>query len=333
MNRSREDTSPAPSSAATPVTARAAASVGNLNCGFDVLGMALEGPADRVTARPTSGSRVRISAIHGSGEIPDEPSRNSASAAVLALLEAHGLRRGVELELHKGIPLSGGMGGSAASAVASVVAVDRLFGLGSSNPSLLEAALEGERTASGSPAADNVAAALVGGIVLARPWARRPLTSLPVPPELTVALLHPGTRLDTRQGRALIPEAVPLTDAVEQWGDTGALVHALHSGDWELLGDAMVDRVAEPARTPNIPALVELRGAALDAGAVACGISGSGPSVFALCRGRPVAEQVGRAMVRALKLHAGTDGRLYISGVAEGGARVEAEPTHPEREA
>lgn len=307
--------------------ARAPASVGNLSCGFDVLGLALESPTDQVAAVRAPGRGVRgIRVGQSATRIPSDPARNSAGVAVDALLTQHRSSAGVELELSKGLPLSSGMGGSAASAVAAVVAVDALLGLESSAETLLRAALEGELVGSGSTAADNVAASLVGGIVLVRPWARRVLTALPVPDGMMAVLLRPHLELETREGRGLIPELIPRDDAVEQWGDTAALAAALHSGDWDLLADAVVDRVAEPVRAGRIPAFDAQRKAALDAGAAAFGISGSGPSTFALCRGEDIARQVASAMETALRRNTDVDGSLYRSPVGRRGATVTVDP-------
>jgi homoserine kinase len=307
--------------------ARAPASVGNLSCGFDVLGLALEEPSDQVAAVRAQGRGVQaIRVDRSTARIPTDPARNSAGVAADALLRRHGSDAGVELEVTKGLPLSSGMGGSAASAVAAVVAVDALLDLESSPETLLQAALEGERVGSGSTAADNVAAALVGGIVLVRPWARRMLTALPVPDGMTVVLLRPHLELETREGRGLIPQRIPREDAVEQWGDTAALAAALHTEDWDLLADAVVDRVAEPVRAGRIPAFEAQREAALGAGAAAFGISGSGPSTFALCRGEALAGQVASAMERALRRQSDVEGSLYLSPVRRRGATVTVEP-------
>lgn len=288
-----------------------------------MLGLALEHPVDRVTAALSPGDGVRVARVTGrAAGVPEDSQRNAASVAAAALLRAHGRSEGVELEVEKGLPISGGMGGSGASAAAAAVAVDALLGLGSSDEALLEAAMHGERVASGSSGADNVAAALLGGIVLVRIGARRPLVRLPVPDDAFVALLHPGLELDTRAGRGMVPSRIPLDDAVVQWGNTAGLVAALHSGDWDLLADVLVDRVAEPRRAPRVPRFDAVREAAIAAGAAACGLSGAGPAMFALCRGRETAEGAGAAMLRALRAGDAAEGALYVSAVGRRGARV-----------
>lgn len=308
------------------VTAFAPATVGNLSCGFDVFGLALEAPGDRVTARRSASPGVTIRRITGDGgRLPIEADLNGAGVAARTLLAAAGITEGVELDLEKGTPLSGGMGGSAASAVAAAVAVDGLFQLDSSPSRLFDAALAGEGVAA-SGHADNVAPALFGGIVLVRHSPVRPYVHLPVPEGLSVALLHPAIELDTRAGRERLGTSVPLQDAVQQWGNTAALVAALHSADWELLGDALVDKVAEPVRAPQIPAFHQVGSAARAAGAVGWGISGSGPSIFALCRSLPRAHEVGAAMKRAFHETVELTATLHISPVAREGARLLGPP-------
>lgn len=309
------------------VTAYAPASISNLACGFDVLGLALEAPGDRVTARRVAGPGVRVGTIEGDGgALPREPQKNTATVAARALLETVGEEGvGLELSLVKGLPLSSGLGGSAASAVAAVVAVDRLLGLGLPRPALLEAALRGEAIASGARHADNVAPCLLGGFVLVRSVEPVDVVPLPAPEELAFALLHPQVEVATRAARGLLPEALPLPTAVAQWANLGAFVAALHQGDWELLGRSMVDRVAEPARRHLVPGYDEVTEAAKGAGAVGANLSGSGPTIYALCRGRQMAEAVARAMAEAFGLATGLRCRSWASGVSAEGARVEAE--------
>ncbi len=305
------------------VTAFAPATVGNVICGFDVLGLALDEPGDWVTAHTSPREGVTLSRIIGGpSSIPTEPERNSAGAAARALLERRAPGAGVTLELRKGLPLAAGMGGSAASAVAAVVAVDALLGTSSSSGELLEFALEGERVAAGQGHGDNAAPALLGGIVLVRPQGRRSLASLPVPKGFSAALLRPHLEMGTREAREAVPNSVPVATAVEQMGHVAALVHGLHTEDWELVADALVDRIAEPHRAPAIPAFPETRSAALEAGALGAGISGAGPSIVALSATLEIAREVGEAMARTFKRHAGTDADLFVSRVSDRGARV-----------
>ncbi|MSR23351.1 MAG: homoserine kinase [Gemmatimonadetes bacterium] len=306
-------------------TAFAPATVGNVICGFDIFGLALEAPGDRVTAWPSSRPGVRIREIAGDGgRLPKNPDRNSATVAIRALLLSTGRHDGIEVSILKGLPLSGGMGGSAASAVAGVIAADALLGTKAPLEVLLQCSVEGEATASGGAHLDNVAPALYGGLVLVRPGRSRPVVRLPIPQELHVSLLHPEVEVSTREARRVLGTSVPLAEAVAQWGSTAAFVHALHSGDWDLLQDSLQDRIAEPRRAHLIPGFEAVRQAALDAGALACGISGAGPSMLSLCRGAERARAVGEAMASAFHQSVKFEASLHLSPVAERGARVEA---------
>lgn len=305
------------------VTAFAPATIGNVICGFDVFGLALESPGDRVTVRLTPDSGLRISRILGDGgRLPTDPGLNSATVGISALLREADRSEGMEVVVEKGLPLSGGMGGSAASAVAAVVAADRLLATDLSEEELLSCALAGEEVAAGGAHLDNVAPALLGGLLLVRPSKTLPVVRLPVPEGLTVALLNPAVELSTREGRQAIGEMVPLGEAVSQWGNTAAFVHALHEQDWGLLADALEDRIAEPHRRASIPAFDTVRRAALVTGAIACGISGAGPSMFSLCRDAESARRVGEAMLSAYNDNAEPDATIYRSPVAPAGARI-----------
>jgi len=310
------------------VTAFAPATVSNVACGFDVLGFALETPGDEVTARRTAGG-VRIAEITGdAGRLPREASRNTAGVAAQALLRAAGENGGVELTIAKGLPLSSGLGGSAASAVAAVVAVDALIGARLPIDTLLACAFEGERLGAGSAHADNIAPCLYGGFVLVRRASPPDIVRLPVPRGLTAVVVHPDLEIETARARALIGDSVPLADAIRQWANLGALVDALHRGDFALLSRSLEDAIAEPRRAPLVPGLAAIKEAAKNAGALGCSLSGSGPSLFALCRGLETAERVAASMAHEVKQHIGGAAQTYISTIAPYGARVIA-PADP----
>jgi homoserine kinase len=309
-------------------TAFAPATVGNVICGFDIFGLALEAPGDRVTARRIAEPGIRISAISGDGgRIPTHPDHNSATVAIRALLQATDRNDGIDVSISKGLPLSGGMGGSAASAVAGVVAADALLGTRASFDLLLDCSVAGEARASGGVHLDNVAPALFGGLVLVRPGRPRPVVRLPIPNGLHVALLHPEVEVSTQEARKVLGDSVPLVQAVAQWGSTAAFVHALHTDDWALLSDSLQDRIAEPKRAHLIPGFEAVRRAALSTGALACGISGAGPSMLSLCRGMESARVVGAAMLHAFTRDAGLQASLHLSPVSERGARIEPDVT------
>jgi homoserine kinase len=306
----------------TSVTAFAPATVSNVACGFDVLGFALHEPGDEVTARVTAGG-VQIDDITGdNGRLPREPARNTAGVAALALLAKLDERRGIALTIRKGLPLSSGLGGSAASAAAAVVAVDRLLGANSPVETLIACALEGERLGAGSAHADNIAPSICGGFVLVRRAVPPDIVTLPVPHGLTAVVVHPDLEIETAKARALLGTTVPLADAVKQWANLGALIHALHTGDFALLGRSLEDTIAEPRRAPLVPGLAMIKRAAAEAGALGCSLSGSGPSLFALCQNTAIAAAVGDAMARAVRTHIGGEPQTFISEVARQGARI-----------
>jgi homoserine kinase len=304
------------------ITAFAPATVSNVACGFDVLGFALDAPGDEVSAT-LAPSGVRIDDIvNDHGRLPREAQRNTAGIAAKALLTRIGESRGVALTIRKGLPLSSGLGGSAASAVAAVVAVDALVGAKLPLDALLECAFEGERVGAGSAHADNIAPCLYGGFVLVRRPVPPDIVPLPVPPELTAVVVHPDLEIETARARALLGHSVPLADAIRQWANVGALVDALHRGDFDLLSRSLEDAIAEPRRAPLVPGLAAIKRAAADAGALGCSLSGSGPSLFALCRGLDAAHRVAAAMAAAVQQQIGGDPQTYVSPIAPQGARV-----------
>ena len=306
-------------------TAFAPATVSNVGCGFDVLGFALDHPGDEVTARFLSGSAhgVLIESIEGdNGRLPRDAARNTAGVAALALLTKLGERRGVGLSIRKGLPLSSGLGGSAASAAAAVVAVDALIGGRSTSETLIACALEGERLGAGSAHADNIAPCLCGGFVLVRRPNPPDILRLPVPPGLMAVVVHPDLEIETARARELLGTTVPLSDAVKQWANMGALVDGLHRADFAVISRALEDSIAEPRRASLVPGLAVIKRAAVEAGALGCSLSGSGPSLFALCEGAARAASVAAAMTDAVKTQIGGDPRTYVSPIAPAGARV-----------
>jgi homoserine kinase len=305
----------------TAVTAFAPATVGNVGPGLDILGLAVEGPGDEVRAEWTEGSGVRI-LDPGHPELPRETDRHASGLAALAVLRRAAVApdRGIGLRIRKGLPLSGGQGGSAASAVAGAVATNALLGSPLGRSALIEACLDAEEAVAGRHA-DNVAPALLGGIVLLRAVDPLDLVQLPVPPELFVVLVRPDQRMRTADARAVLPREVPRAVALHQAAQVAAMVAALAAGDYALLGRAIDDRIAEPARAGLLPGFAEAKAAALEAGALGSSISGSGPTAFALARGREQAERVAAAMVAA---HAagGRRAESVVGAVDRRGARL-----------
>jgi homoserine kinase len=305
------------------IAAYAPATVSNVACGFDVLGFALDEPGDVVMAAPADGPGVRIVAIEGDGgRLSRDPGANTAGAAVAALLDRLQTTRGVALTIHKGLPLESGIGSSGASAVAAVVAVNELLGRPVSQAELLACAIAGEQVGCGSPHPDNVAPALLGGFVLARQALPPDVVRLPVPDLLACALLHPHLSVKTSDARALLGDTVPLQHAVRQWANLGALVAALYTSDRALLSRSLEDVVAEPRRAALVPGFYAIKQAALDAGALGCSLSGSGPSIFALAASLDEARHAGEAMQAAFRQHSPAGCDLFVSPVGREGARV-----------
>jgi homoserine kinase len=304
------------------VTAFAPATVSNVACGFDVLGFPLEAPGDEVTAR-FGPAGVRIDSITGDqGRLPRDAMANTAGVAAQALLAALGERRGISLSIAKGLPLSSGLGGSAASAAAAVVAVDALLDAHAPLDTLIACAIEGEGLGARTAHPDNIAPALCGGLVLVRHPSPPDIIRLPVPPGLMAVVVHPDLEIETARARALLGTMVPLADATRQWANLGALVHGLHRADFALISRALEDSIAEPRRAPLVPGLAQIKQAAVGAGALGCSLSGSGPSLFALCRGDDVARRVASAMTDAVRAHIGGEPQTYLSSIASQGARV-----------
>jgi len=293
----------------------APATVANVASGFDVLGFALDSPGDSVTLTRSAEKGVRVRSVTGDeGRLPRDPKKNTAAVAAAAFLEKIGNPFGVEIELEKRMPLSSGLGSSAASAVAAVTAANLLAGSPLSRRDLLPFTMEAERVACGSAHADNVAPSLLGGFVLIRSYDPLDVVQLPVPAGLSCAVVHPHAELRTEDARRVLKKEIRLSDAIRQWGNLAALVAALYNGDLQLLGRSLQDVVAEPARSLLIPGFSKVKAAALGAGALGCSISGSGPSVFALCAHQEDSARAGEAMVAAFKA-AGLSSDLYLSAV------------------
>jgi homoserine kinase len=305
------------------VTAFAPATVSNVACGFDVLGFPMEEPGDTVSARLTDTPGVQIDAIlNDGGRIPRDPEKNTASVAAKAMLDILGAKQGVALTITKGLPLSSGLGGSAASAAAAVVAVNALVGGNATVDQLVAAALIGEGLGAGGAHPDNIVPAICGGFVLVRHPDPPDIVRLPVPNGLTCVVIHPDLEIETAKARALLGTTVPLKDAVRQWANLGALVDALHRGDFDLLARSLEDSIAEPRRAALIPGLANIKKAAVDAGALGSSISGSGPSIFALCRNRAIGDRVAEAMTAAVRKEIGGQSQTYVSSISSRGAHV-----------
>lgn len=298
----------------------APASVSNLGSGFDILGLALRAPGDTVVARRVGGTGVRIAAVEGDGGVLPRDETNTAAVAAAATLRRAGLVCGIELEVHKGMPIGTGMGSSAASAAAAALATNLLVGSPLRKEELVEPCIEAEAMVSGRHA-DNVAPSLLGGLILVRSIDPLDILRLPVPPGLVVVVVTPDFSLSTRLARAALPEMVPLREMVRNTANVATLVAACYSGDLTLFGRGVTDEVVTPARAPLIPGCNEVIAAALDAGALGSSISGAGPSIFALCHSERRAGQVAEAMRTAFRDAGGLDSTALISPADCPGAR------------
>jgi len=312
------------------ITAFAPGGVGNLGPGLDVLGLALTGEGDTVTAELRGEPGISI-LDPGHPDLPRDPGRHTAALAAQAVLELAGYtaeqKSGIALRVRKGLPLSGGQGGSAASAVAGAVAVNTLLGSPLDRAGLVRAALAAEEKVSGRHV-DNIAPALYGGIVLVRSLDPLDLIELPVPDQLWVVIARPDQQLRTAEARSVLPDRVPRGVALHQAAQVGAIVAALARGDYELLGRSIDDRIAEPARSALLPGFAQAKQAALEAGALGSSISGAGPSAFALVRGASSGERVARAMADAYQAQ-GQRATTRLAQVDRQGARVIARGSEP----
>jgi homoserine kinase len=303
----------------TQATAFSPASVGNVGVGFDILGHTLLGPGDKVTVHRTAQPDVRIAAIRGSmALLPIEAARNTAGAALIAMRKALALPFGFEVEIDKGIPFGSGMGGSAASAVAALVAANALLDAPLPRAALYPFALEGESVASGSLHGDNVGPMLLGGLVLAS--ADR-LVPIPVPESLHCALAHPHAVVETREARAALAGAYELHDFVTQSANLALVLAGCHRNDVELIRAGLRDVLVEPRRAKLISGFAAVKQAALDAGALGASISGAGPSVFAWCADKATAD-IAATRMRIAFAKAGVDSDAWVSPVAGPAAEV-----------
>jgi len=301
----------------------APATVANVVCGFDVLGFAIHEPGDEVQMKRVSKPGIRITRITGDdGRLPLDPKRNTVSASVQHYLNSIGQPDlGLEIELHKKMPIGSGLGSSSASTVAGLFAINTLLGSPLSNRELVPFAMKGEELACGYGHADNVAPALLGGFVLIRSYEPLDIIRLPSPEGLYAAVVYPEVDVPTKDAREMIRSKVLLKDAVTQLGNVAGLVSGLFLKDYELIGRSLVDVLIEPTRSILIPDFYTMRSKALDMGAIGFGISGSGPSVFALCKTQDTAAKITQALQQQLQ-GSGINSLAFVSAVNEGGPKI-----------
>lgn len=298
----------------TGIKVFAPASVANVACGFDVLGFALDKPGDEIIVKFGNTPGLKITKITG-GKLPYEPERNTAGYAALKLLEYLGESdTAIEMEIHKKMPFGSGLGSSAASAAAAVVAINELLKRPLEKRDLLQFAVLGESIASGAIHADNVAPSLLGGMILVRDSETLDVHRIFTPRGLYATVVYPRVEILTKEARAMLSENVSLKNTIKQSANLGALIIGLYNSDFELIKRSLQDVIIEPQRASLIPHFYNVKEAALAEGVLGCSISGSGPSIFALSQNSVIAEKAGEAMQKIYELNK-IPSNLYISPI------------------
>lgn len=271
------------------------ATIANLSCGFDVLGLCLDNVGDEMVIRKSAQKGIRITKIIGA-DLPLETENNVSGVAGLALLETVNADFGFDIEIYKNIKAGSGIGSSAASSAGAVFGINALLGYPYSTKDLVQFAMQGEKLACGNAHADNVAPALLGGFTLVRSYSPLDIIKIESPSELYATVVHPQIELKTSDARSVLKQTVSLKSAIMQWGNVGGLIAGLYTQDYDLIGRSLHDEIVEPLRSVLIPGFDLIKQAALENGALGSGISGSGPSIFALSKGKATAEKIAKAM-------------------------------------
>ena len=298
----------------------APASIANLSCGYDILGVCLDNIGDEITVRKTKKKGITIKKVSGQ-KLSTDISVNVAGVSATALLNESKVNCGFEIEIHKGIKPGSGIGSSAASSAGSVFAINKLIGEPYSNKELIKFAMQGEMAASGSKHADNVAAVLLGGFTFVRNSVENDYFKLNTPIEIAFTVIHPKIELKTKDSRAVIKDKVSIKNMIEQSANLGAFISGLYTEDYDLIRRSVKDVVIEPLRSVLIPKFEEIKSASINSGALSCGISGSGPSVFAICKGITTANKVGEAMKKVYR-NLNLEYDIHISCVNDKGIRI-----------
>jgi len=296
-------------------------SVSNVGCGFDILGFAIDGIGDEMIISKNDSNKIHIKRIEGYENLPTEPSKNVASVAIQAMLDNLGSNQGFDLEIKKNIKPGSGIGSSSASAAGAVVAVNELLGKPYSREQLVDFAMQGEVVASGDAHADNAAPTVLGGFCIVRAYDPLDVIQIESPKDLWCVVIHPQIEIKTKEARELLSSEVDLKKAIRQWGNVAGLISGLHQSDYNLIGRSLEDHIVEKQRKILIPEFDNLKRAALKAGALGCSISGSGPSVFALCEGENKAKAVSSAMNEVYSKTT-IPYFIYTSQVSNNGVRI-----------
>src|SRR6056297_490227 len=295
------------------------ATIANISCGFDVLGVALDTIGDEMVVRKTEEKGIRITKLEGQ-QLPMETHLNVAGVAGLALLAVSEYDGGFDIEIYKKIKAGSGIGSSAASATGAVWGINQLLGKPFSTLELVRFAMEGERLASGVAHADNVAPALYGGFTLVRSYTPLDVIPVPSPTELYATVIHPQIEVKTSDSRKILKTTISLADGIKQWGNLGGLVAGLFTSDYDLIGRSLEDHIVEPIRSILIPGFDAIKTTAMANGALGCGISGSGPSIFAFSKGEHTAQKVGAGMKEVYQ-KIGIDFDVHVSRINTSGIK------------
>ncbi len=296
------------------------ATVANVSCGFDALGLALNAIGDEMILKKTRSRGVTISKIEGA-KLTYDIKKNVASVVALTMLNTTKSNFGVDIQLFKKVKPGSGLGSSASSAAGAAFAVNELMGKPFSKLELTEFARIGEKVACDSPIADNVAAVIYGGFILVKSYHPLEIIKLPVPKELMVSIIHPQIEIRTEDARNVLNPNIPIADSVMQSANLAGLISALYTNDYQLLSRSLVDVIAEPYRKKLIPLFDEVKNASLEAGGLGVGISGSGPSIYALSKGKNNANKVAEAM-RIVYQKSKIDFNIYTSAINNEGITI-----------
>ena len=296
------------------------ATVANISCGFDILGLCLDTVGDEMVVREVPEKGIKITKITGQ-KLPLETHKNVAGVAGLALLENVDASVGYEIEIHKKIKPGSGIGSSAASAAGAVFAINELLGKPFSKQELIYFAMQGEKLASGSEHADNVSPVILGGFTLVRSYQPLDVLKINTPNDLYATIIHPQIEVKTADARAVIKNQVSLKKMVTQMGNFGGLISGLFTNDYDLIGRSLHDEIIEPNRLVLIPEFNKVKKGVIHAGALGAGISGSGPSIFALSKGERTANFVGETMAKIYN-NTDIDYDIHISKINQQGIKI-----------
>lgn len=296
------------------------ATVANVSCGYDAMGFALESLGDEMVFTQTEAKGVKISKIEGAN-LPFDADKNVVGVVAKQMLEDSNANFGLDIQIFKNFKPGSGLGSSAASASGTAFAVNTLLDNKYNKLELTQFAMQGEVTACGSAIADNVAACLYGGFILVRSYNPLDIVSIPTPGELIATVIHPQIEIKTADARQVVPHTIPVKTAVAQWANVGGLISGLHTKDFNLIGRSLVDYVAEPKRKELIPHFDEVKHSVLNSGALGVGISGSGPTIFALSKGENTAQKVAKAMDEVY-VNSGIAYNIYVSRISNKGVHL-----------